>query len=356
MNRKLFLFTIILIISNTIASCNFIQEENNDRNKTVLLPFSTNGKSGYINMQGGIVIEPTYEYTGFFTDGLAPVKEHESFGYIDKNNKMIISPKYSFASEFSYGYASVSTGDPGAYLWGFIDKKGYEIVKPQFVHAEDFTPEGYAFVILYKDQEYVNAMVNTEGEIILLEDYEIISSFSDGYATIKKEGKYGFIDTEFNIVIQPTYTSVGSFSEGYAFAEDSKGRYIIDKNGDIVKKAEHIFGPFSQGLAVVKIDDKFGYMDKEGKLFIEPKYDRAFRFYNGLARVQLKTEDGYKWGFIDTKGNVIIEPIYDDAEDFVRDVIRAKINKERKYYIIDKNGKIIYSSGYPDRVEPTYAP
>ena len=42
-------------------------------------------------------------------------------------------------------------------------------------------------------------------------------------------------------------------------------------------------GNFSEGLAVVEFDGKYGYIDKTGKEIIPPKYDYTQPFNNGVA-------------------------------------------------------------------------
>ena len=55
-------------------------------------------------------------------------------------------------------------------------------------------------------------------------------------------------------------------------------------------------------MAVVHYYDlgKSGYIDKEGDLVIEAKFDDAKDFYEGLAPVRV----GDKWGYIDKTGNL----------------------------------------------------
>ena len=45
---------------------------------------------------------------------------------------------------------------------------------------------------------------------------------------------------------------------------------------------------FSEGLALVNLNGKWGYVDKIGREVIPFKYDKAYDFSNGLARVYLK--------------------------------------------------------------------
>jgi len=49
---------------------------------------------------------------------------------------------------------------------------------------------------------------------------------------------------------------------------------------------------------------KYGYIDKTGKIVIEPKFDNAWSFSEGLARVKIDDKDGY----IDKTGKYVWEP------------------------------------------------
>lgn len=74
----------------------------------------------YLNAQGRLVFEVTYEYSGFFSEGLAIVKDHNKWGYIDKKGKIVIPIQFEEAQNFEEGLAPVRLN--GKY--GFIDKKG----------------------------------------------------------------------------------------------------------------------------------------------------------------------------------------------------------------------------------------
>lgn len=68
-------------------------------------------------------------------------------------------------------------------------------------------------------------------------------------------------------------------------------------------------GDFSEGLAVVEKNGKMGYIDKTGKIVIEPKYDAAYPFIDGRAAVQIE----FKAGFIDRTGRETIPMIYEPS-------------------------------------------
>ena len=58
---------------------------------------------------------------------------------------------------------------------------------------------------------------------------------------------------------------------------------------------------FKEGLAPVKIDGKFGFIDKQGKIVIKPQFDYVHEFNNGVAEFDLDR----KLGYVDKQGNII---------------------------------------------------
>ena len=126
-------------------------------------------------------------------------------------------------------------------------------------------------------------------------------------------------------------------NDKYGYA-DTLGNVIIEPQYDFARS-------FSEGLAVVIKDDKYGFIDKTGKVVVEPKYDNAWLFSDGLAAVK---KDG-KYGFIDKTGKVVVEPQYDDVWEFSDGL--ARVVKDGKYGFIDKTGKVVIGLQYDDAWE-----
>lgn len=348
--RSMQIFSLLMMLL-CLCSCsgpgtgNAALSENTDE---VLLPFEADGKWGYINTRGKIVIEPAYAYAGYFSEGLAIFSDGERYGYIDKNNQVVIQPRYDGADAFANGYAAICIGDweSGTILWGFIDATGHEIVKPQFLYAESFTSEGRALIWLTRGEEVVKGFVNTRGEVFVPEDYEVCSRFSDGLALIRRNDLYGYINADYAIAIPPQYDDAGDFGDGLAYAEKDGEKFIIDKIGKPVAAVDQAIGTFSDGLAPFRKDELFGYVDRNGEIAIEPRFAWAKNFRNGLAAVQTRIEEGGKWGFVNTEGKMVIDAVYDEVEDFGQDYTRAYKYDHAIYYILDKNGRVIHSGRY----------
>ncbi|HEG2606179.1 TPA: WG repeat-containing protein [Campylobacter lari] len=61
---------------------------------------------------------------------------------------------------------------------------------------------------------------------------------------------------------------------------------------------------------------KYGFIDKKGNLVTETEYDDIWNFSEGLAIVVLNEE----YGFIDKQGNLVIETEYDVVLDLIKGV------------------------------------
>ncbi len=92
----------------------------------------------------------------------------------------------------------------------------------------------------------------------------------------------------------------------------------------------------SYKLIPVKSGDKWGYIDKQGKMQINPQFEEAAIFLEGLARV--KGSDG-KVGFINEDGKYVINPIYKDAGCFFDDWAVVVADNSAPQFI-DKNGNV----------------
>ena len=141
--------------------------------------------------------------------------------------------------------------------------------------------------------------------------------------------------------------AVISKDEKYGLVNKS-GKYIVEPIYDYI-------GKFSDGMCAFFIQDlsgtKIGYFNTKGEVAIEPipialtlQSDDAYdyNFYNGIAMYrQPKT---YKYGYINKKGEFIIEPTYNWAEPFKGNL--APVTKGNKYGYIDKSGKLVLPYKY----------
>ncbi len=104
-----------------------------------------------------------------------------------------------------------------------------------------------------------------------------------------------------------TAGSLNVFQFGIAAVDNVDGdSFYINRSGkNVFNKTFERAGYFDEsGLAAVKSDGKYGYINTKGEYVISPKYDYAERFYNGFAKVV----DNGIMQVIDKKGNVVYQP------------------------------------------------
>ena len=102
--------------------------------------------------------------------------------------------------------------------------------------------------------------------------------------------------------------------------------------------------PFSDFLAPVKKDGKWGFINGEGKFIIEPRYEDAFLFSDQAAAIK----EGGLWGFINRSGKFLVEPKYENAAVFRQGL--AAVQLKGKWGFIDKSGEMVI----PARFEQVY--
>lgn len=109
---------------------------------------------------------------------------------------------------------------------------------------------------------------------------------------------------------------------------------------------------FSEGLAAFKMNGLWGYMDREGRVRIEPQFKKAQAFSQGLAAVQQhknpssdcgcdQDSDEPKWGFIAPDGKWVIEPKFYNAGDFSQGLARVLVPRTSSMdnIFIDRQGR-----------------
>ena len=340
-----------------------------------LFTIEQNGKAGYMNDTGKIVIKPVFDEGWGFSEGLAPVKIGDVWGYINETGKVVIKPQFLRATDFHEGIAKVSVffekratvNGRGGYD-SYIDKSGKLITDEQFGVAFRFS-EGLAQVLT---RDYKHALIDRTGTIKFYFDI-YNAGFADGLAMFKTRGnmpdsRIGYIDKTGKVAIEPIFLSGEDFSEDLACARSDKGAGFIDKTGKFVIEPQFTFCEgFSDGLAAVNIEGLWGYIDKTGKMVIQPQFAEASLFSEGTAVVQtfragslpeklikqggiITTKYGL-FGIIDRQGAFIIPPKYTQMNNF-RDGL-AWVNLSDEYVVhgnvnrwgyINRSGKLVWKT------------
>lgn len=297
----------------------FIYEKANDFSEG-LASVGKDGKAGYINAKGEVVVDFVYRSTYTFTNGYGVIRDGSYYGVIDKVGNVIIEPNKYMANivPLSNDLFYVDGGYTGETNLGYdiIDKES-KVIIDGIAGARNFS-EGLIAV----KQLYINGksdmqngkwgFIDKDGNMVIDYQYDDANDFSDGLVRVVKDNKYGFIDKNNNIIIEinreyETYFTGMDFSEGLALTDEDGKDIYIDTTGKKVFELEDgvcSYG-FNEGLAKVEKNDMIGYINKNGKLVVNYKYNSGSDFSDGLAKVY-KDDDCTNFEFINSEGKTIL--------------------------------------------------
>ncbi len=320
------------------------------QNNNLRFPFEWQGKIGYIDKQFNVKIQPRYKTGSQFLNNKALVTLNGYYAIIDENGNIVkqfdneIEKMFLFEEGFllykkgkdwtilNNKYEKIFTSTmliKSMYYYGFINNglilvevtNGYTFIdkighlafgETYFNYASGFS-EGLAAVQKEPDDKF--GFINTKGEFEIPPQYDgVFTDFSENLCAVEKDGRTFYIDKNNHFLFfidmntaYPFRDGVGLFSTGMSFHPIYN---IINSKGDVLlKDFDAYVEPFKEGFAVFntpvirtpKYVYKYGFLDKNGKIFINPKFDKTKSYYNGFAEVWI----GRDQGFIDTKGNVV---------------------------------------------------
>ena len=128
---------------------------------------------------------------------------------------------------------------------------------------------------------------------------------------------------------EDVFDYIGDFSEGFAKVNLNDKWNFINQEGKLVSNQWFEgAGNFSEGFGAVALNDKWNFINQEGKLVSNQWFYMVCRFSReGFAKVNLKDKG---WNFINQKGKLLsnqwFEGVYPFREGFARVVSNKKWN------------------------------
>jgi hypothetical protein len=221
----------------------------------------------------------------FYTEGLSVAVNFDGqYGFIDKQGNWVIKPEYHSAVRFSEGLASVMKDG----LWGAIDSSGQLIIDFKFA-SQFFFMNGMA-TVYRKNSKHCGGLIDKTGKMLIEEQFADNKGFSEGLMPASKTKNYGYYDLSGKAVFPEIFERANLFQNGKAVVS-FKGKYgMIDKEGNfIIQPVFDYIGYFADGIAMAQVGSKYGFIDITGKLVIAPVFDQVeYLNKQGLAKVLVK--------------------------------------------------------------------
>ena len=265
--------------------------------------------------------------------GYYMVNDGKGWGVIRPNGDTVYDCDYEYVSPYNDNYQAL-----------FVSSKGKRVYNSSIV-LEATVEESFA-----KTGTYVNGIIalcdedglwrfyDCSAKTFISDKYVAASNFSNGVAGVCTNNAWTLIDTEMSEISQERFSDIklhgnNDYSFGGVMIAAVDGNYgIFDSQGNRTssfscKNADVYLG---EAIAFQGDNDLWGYVGSDGNIIIEPQYDKAKSFSNGLGAVCV---DG-KWGFINTAGKIVIETQFLDVDYFTSGKMCLVSSVHGQYYKI----------------------
>ena len=339
---------------------------------------------GYINEKMEFITPMTYEDANSFANGKARACRDGIWFYIDREgNETELKEKerqYQDEGNLSEGMRRVSTLKLGfmdlayhsdyseiAGIWGFVNENGEEIVRPQYIYAQDFD-RGIAIVCKgewtrdkkweegghkgkYWTEEELWGAIDKDGNEVIPFIFDEIKDFWTEEPVYMahyggwREGKWGVIDNHGNWLVEPIFEDLDyEYHDGlFIFYDDDRfcdvpaGIYDLNEQKVLFKpQFEDVSFEDDGWIRVEMQDENLGrriqkLIDRDGNEKFHSEYSTILPWKKPYYEVRINDKKGTKTGLIDEDGTVILPCEYE--------IPYYGINQEKKLITFVEDGK-----------------
>ena len=337
-----------------------------------LLPVKKDGKWGYINESGEVIIPAAFDYALDFRDGFAVARIEDLYGVINSNGQFVIEPGYEAIRPLFPGYFAVQkdlrwglrSEQPGEILkmeWDKVDHISHDIVllkkgsKQKLfkvstrrmidLETDQLELKEGRYLIAYKGKK--QGILSPDLRWLYRIEYDEIRFFPNQYLILYKDGKlavgspagvlltdfshyqyqvgvgffmlrrdrdlYDLFTTPFNVLYQPDEPTLfySRLTPNLIKVDGLNKQSLINNTGDVIipAQSQQIY-LYENGWLKIRRKKGWGLYTTEGREILPAEYYRIFDFRGLYAQV---IRNG-KRGLINSSGQVIISPDYDILE------------------------------------------
>ena len=358
----------LFLLVGAVCTGGFAQNHDNKRlsqGSRRLLPYSVgDGRWGYIDESGNVIVPATFASATFFFGGFGIVRDMDDrCGYIDSSGTLAIPIQFTFCGTFSEGVATVQfsnhVGTDTAYK---INAQGKLVFPTKLKYVGEFVDN---IAPARKDTEKCG-YIDTSENWVTDPMFDYCSSLSDGLAKVEVgqvPHKCGYVDRTGKLAVPLKFDRCESFHEGLAavavyvkwndrvLTGTSLGRFLLRK----LSPADDT-NPFAEPPSWYP-RLSWGYINHSGTWAIAPQYQNASSFSEGRAAVG---RDG-DMGYVNAKGESVLVSRFAYAEGFHDGYAKVAIgvpnkvvipNVEQsteKWGVIDTAGRFVHPAKFPSR-------
>lgn len=306
---------------------------------------------------------PDWKFTPGYGEQFYDIEETESFIYLSGMDRNMM-PIVTQLNKRGERVKDLRLSYENAWMSGVICKDNILYGKVDFKNDRKLTEDYYPFFVLEDigDHFGVNlvcawedwggaevggcGLVSSDGRWlsapVLLPDQTCnlygwqFGQFVSDHLVVIYNDRYGLIDRTGKMVIEPIYDDIEILDNPSFVKVKLKDKFgVLNVDGRVIVPVEYDYvGRMSEDIIIVKQEDKYGCFDKEGKLVTPVESEEIKEYHGGMARIRLMG----RYGFMDKTGNIVVAPFSDEVENFSEDFVLVTIK--------DKLGFVTFSGDW----------
>ncbi len=301
-------------------------------NKNIYLNAYKDGQAGLLKNKKVIL---NYEYESITYNAYNDVflvQRNGKQGIVDRDGKIKLDTKYT---DISFGGKYINVTEDGNKK--VLDLDGNEITNGYIANMP--TKDGQHFIVYGEDEIY--KIIDKDGNVVVDKNYTYIEELDENIYIVANSNNNGIIDLTGKSLIDLKYNSIFKLDNTellQANVSSTSSITLINKNMEIIATvdeaeievkdnyiriysanenlyfnkegkevtAQELFP--NNNIYAKKINNKWGFVDKEGNLKVQNEYDMVTEVNEyGFAGIK---KDG-KWGVINSQGEIVQEPVYE---------------------------------------------
>lgn len=263
------------------------------------------GKYGYINNEGTYFIQPVFDYASKFVNDLAIVKSGDLFGLINRNGDTIVDFIYDNIKIYENKIIALVKDDK----IGYADLQGKIVIPIEYDYSESL------FQIIPDDTELIIA---------------------------RKQDKWGVLNYQNKLVIPFKYKQLRYLEKGLFLARLTHWGIINEENKTILSFKLHDPGLYADSILIVHSNEKQKLLNVFTLIESEQIFDKIYPVQNGFLIVQVEE----KFGLIDKEGNIVLQPVFSKIQWINNQIIKVYQHDKFAYWSISRHAYIWKEKGF----------
>ena len=171
------------------------------------------GKYGFVNLRGQLIIANRYDDIQLFASGLAAYKLNGKWGFMDTKENLVIQPFYDEVLPFYGNVTAVRDGQ----FWGLIDQEGSVVDRLRYQQIKRTLQGSYEIT-----GDEGAGLLAADGSQIFRPAYDVLKDIGDNRAIVRKNDKWGVVNYDGTYFIPTLYRAI--------LYSRSQSRFLVQEN------------------------------------------------------------------------------------------------------------------------------